>query len=133
MSDALTILAEAISDVGWWWHWQQTPERFDVLFGGTQLWTPPDGEGQPPLGAIGLAFRRPKSVSFLTHKEATSRSSRAAPIGHAGYPKQIGQDWPTRLREGALQGFLYISGHYLTFTDQPLQRQILAEAARIDT
>ena len=133
MNDALTILAKAISDVGWWGHWQQKPERFDVLFGGTQLWTPPDGEGQPPLGAIGLAFQRPESVSFLTHKDASSGSFRAAPIGYVGYPSQIDRDWPTRLQKGALQGFLYISGHCLTFTDQALQRQILVEATRIDT
>jgi hypothetical protein len=132
MNDALSLLAVAIADVGWWWSWRQSQECFDVLFGGTQLWTPPSEEGWPPPGAIALSFQRPKSVSFLTHRDAAAQSC-CAPAGAIGYPTHLGEDWPALLRRGALPGVLHFSGHCLTFADRSLQRQVLSEASRIDT
>src|SRR5262245_35039291 len=57
VGDHLPALESAISDLGCWTWWAANlPSAFQVEFGGTQLWNPPSGEGQPPSSRIALRF-----------------------------------------------------------------------------
>lgn len=80
MNEHLPALESAISDVGHWTWWTASlPDMFQVEFGGTQLWSPPLGEGKPPSGQIVLRFRKPRLVYFLTLSDS------------------ISEDWPEQL------------------------------------
>lgn len=86
VSEYLPALESAISDVGYWTWWTgNLPATFQVEFGGTQLWNPPSGEGQPPSSRIALRFRNPRLVYFLTLVD--------------GVPA----DWPDQLQRDALE------------------------------
>jgi hypothetical protein len=66
-ADQLALLADAISDVGYWsWWTHELPEVFQVEFGGTQLYFPPLGANKPPQTQIALQFQQPTSISFLS-------------------------------------------------------------------
>ena len=74
-SDAahLALLADAISDVGYWsWWTQELPELFQIEFGGTQLYFPPLSADNPPQTRIALQFQQPTSISFLNRGEGTA-------------------------------------------------------------
>jgi hypothetical protein len=88
MADANSILENAISDVGHWRWWAEAlPERFQVEFGGVQLWNPPTREGGPPSGVIALRFIQPSLVLFLTAKDA----------------EEVEPDWPEALHEDRME------------------------------
>ena len=71
MNDAASILESAIADVGYWrWWCEALPAFFQVEFGGAQLWTPPTATGRPPPGIVGLRFKDPTVVAFLTDLSA---------------------------------------------------------------
>jgi len=67
VGEHLSALESAISDLGCWTWWTANlPTAFQVEFGGTLMWNPPSGEGQPPSSRIALRFRNPRVVYFLT-------------------------------------------------------------------
>jgi hypothetical protein len=76
MNNAASILESAISDVGYWRWWHEAlPGFFQVEFGGVQLWTPPTKDDRPPPGIIGLGFKDPTLVAFLTELSAAALQS----------------------------------------------------------
>jgi hypothetical protein len=71
MSTTLTVLEESISDAGYWRWWDESlPSLFGVEFGGVKLWSPPRAPDLPPPGIVGLAFRNPFLVAFITADSA---------------------------------------------------------------
>lgn len=86
VGEHLPALESAISDVGCWTWWiANLPAAFQVEFGGTQLWSPPSGEDQPPSSQIALRFRKPRLVYFLTLAEG------------------VAEDWPDQLQHDELE------------------------------
>jgi hypothetical protein len=68
--DQLEILADAISDIGYWsWWTEQLPELFQIEFGGTQLYFPPTNSDTPPQTQIAVRFDHPTSISFISKNE----------------------------------------------------------------
>jgi hypothetical protein len=65
--DPLGILADVISDVGYWTWWASgLPDTFQIEFGGTQLlFGPPASQGPPPT-KIAIQFRKPAYVFFIS-------------------------------------------------------------------
>lgn len=116
MSRALHVLQAAISDIGYWQHWDhRLPGSIQAQFGGVQLLTPPLSEGGPPAGQIALRFVRPTSVCFLTHRTA---------------PEDLPPDWPERLQKDQLEPFDLTRGTF-TLTDSKQVHAVLMEAGRI--
>ncbi|RZM30355.1 MAG: hypothetical protein EOO88_01315 [Pedobacter sp.] len=63
----LEILADAISDVGYWTWWvEQLPEMFQAEFGGIQLYFPSESIEEAPASRVALCFDNPVSVSFIS-------------------------------------------------------------------
>jgi len=90
MAEMITVLEEAISDVGYWRWWDEDlPGSFQVEFGGTQLWYPPEAEDKPPSGVMSLEFYTPCLIAFLTGRGASD----------------IPPDWPEALHEDRLKPF----------------------------
>ena len=114
--NALTILADAVADVGIWRWWDQRfPDVFQLEFGAVQLWSAPIADGRPPNGQYALRFRGPLSVSFLTARGA-------------GVPA----DWADRLHRDKLQPFSV--GHdSFVLDDRKAARAIVAAAAKVET
>ncbi len=72
MSRHLSILEEAISDVGYWRWWVEAmPRAFQVEFGGVQLHFPPSPPDKPPNSVTALRFDAPTLVAFLTANTAS--------------------------------------------------------------
>jgi hypothetical protein len=72
MSDHLSVLEKAISDVGYWRWWAEAlPNVFQVEFGGVLLYFPARSPEVPPDNVIALSFRDPSLVAFLTAADAT--------------------------------------------------------------
>jgi len=118
MADYLDILAEGISDTGYWRWWDQSfPRSFQIEFGRTQFWNPPEQEGKPPSGIIALRFTGLVSVSFVTHN---------------GSPEDYPRDWPERLHNDSIEPFPIADG-WFGFNDPQLVEQMLSEAKEIDT
>lgn len=70
-ADQLALLADAISDIGYWSWWTEAlPDAFQLEFGGTQLYFPPMSADKPPQTQIALQFQQPTSVSFLSRRES---------------------------------------------------------------
>jgi hypothetical protein len=90
MSDYSTLVS-AISDVGYWRWWsERLPERFQLEFGGVQIYMPPKDKTQLPSGLLALRFLRPSSVSFIRRTGAGD-----------GLPS----DWPRQLKDEKLKPF----------------------------
>jgi hypothetical protein len=71
MTSHIEILESAISDVGYWRWWSaDLPERFQIEFGGTQLWAPPAAADRPPSGVIAIRLIRPKRITLWTREGA---------------------------------------------------------------
>ena len=66
MADAIKILEEAISDVGYWLWWTVQENGCQLEFAGTQIWNAPESEDQPPSGIIALRYTGNVFLSFLT-------------------------------------------------------------------
>lgn len=66
-TDQLALLADAISDVGYWTWWAQNlPDVFQVEYAGTQLYfAPATSSDQPPSSRVALQFRQPTSICLL--------------------------------------------------------------------
>ena len=109
MSEHLTILENAIADVGYWRWWaEKLPEAFQVEFGGVQLWNPPTQENGPPSGVVALRFDRPTVVAFLTSSEATAPS-----------------DWRIALHEDRIEPFS-VNHDALTLQSEELLAKVCA-------
>ncbi|AHM59233.1 hypothetical protein D770_04830 [Flammeovirgaceae bacterium 311] len=68
--DHLEILADAISDVGYWTWWaEKLPDVYQIEFGGSQLYFPPTDPEHPPQSRIAVQFRQPTSVNFISRKD----------------------------------------------------------------
>src|SRR5688500_10715695 len=66
-SELLHILADAISDLGYWSWWaEQLPDVFQIEFGGTQLYFPPETPDSPPQTRIAIQFKQPASINFIS-------------------------------------------------------------------
>ncbi len=110
MSEYLSVLESAISDVGHWTWWTAIlPDTFQVEFDGTQLWSPPLREGQPPSGQIALLFRKPRLVYFVTLSDA------------------VPEDWPDRLQKDELGSF-GVNHEEFTLTSPESCRRLLVRA-----
>jgi hypothetical protein len=73
MRNHLSILEEAIADVGYWRWWADSlPRVFQVEFGGVQLYFPSASADKPSNGVVALRFLEPSLVAFLTASEATT-------------------------------------------------------------
>jgi hypothetical protein len=71
MKEALSVLEEAISDVGYWRWWSESlPSLFAVEFGGIKLWSPPTAVDRPPSGIVGIGFKNPSLVAFISSDSA---------------------------------------------------------------
>ncbi len=113
MSEHLSALESAISDIGCWTWWTANlPAAFQVEFGGTQLWNAPSGEGQPPSSRIALRFRKPRLVYFLTLAEG------------------IAADWPDLLQRDELEP-PSVDHEAFTLTASDLCKQFVAKAVAI--
>ena len=113
MSEHLSALESAISDIGrWTWWTANLPAAFQVEFGGTQLWNPPPGEGQPPSSRIALRFRKPRLVCFLTLVDDASA------------------DWPDRLQRDELEP-PSVDHEAFTLTSAELCGQLIRKAVAV--
>jgi len=114
--DILTILADAISDVGYWSYWlEQFPNLFQLEFGGVLLWNPPIKEGKAPSGQIALLFQQPYSVDFLTFSDSSSN---------------MPPDWPQLMSQDKLE---LPHGVSVLFNDQSLLEKELADVKAFQT
>jgi len=70
VSNPLDLLANAISDVGYWrWWTEQLPDLFQIEFGGVQLYFPPSEPGQTPSSIIAIGFEDVNSVCFMIKED----------------------------------------------------------------
>lgn len=66
IQDNLDILADAISDTGYWFYAKvDLPEKLDLQFAAIQLYLKPDSENSAPYDRIALEFLKPKSILLL--------------------------------------------------------------------
>ena len=113
MTDPLAILAQAISDVGYWRWWAaELPHVFQVEFGGVQLWCPPPAKGEPPCGIVALRFAEPISVVFLALSD--------------GLP----DDWIQQLHDDELEPF-DVSNDRFAFNNDELASGLLQGAIKV--
>ena len=113
MSKYLSVLESAISDIGCWTWWTSNlPDSFQVEFGGTQLWNPPNADGQPPSNQIALRFRKPRLIYFLTFTDG------------------IPGDWPDRLQRDELNP-PGVDHEVFTLTDTELCGRLIEKALAV--
>ena len=113
MSEHLSVLESAISDLGrWTWWTAKLPDSFQVEFNATQLWNPPTAEGKPPSSQIALRFRKPRLVYFLTLSDA------------------VPEDWPDRLQRGELEPFS-VDHEVFTLTKADLCGYLMTKATSV--
>lgn len=112
----LAILANAISDVGYWSYWlEHFPDLFQLEFRGVLLWNPPIKEGKPPSGQIALLFQEPYSVDFLTFSNSAGN---------------MPPDWPQLMSQDKLE---LPNGVSVLFNDQILLERDLAGVKAFQT
>jgi hypothetical protein len=64
------ILANAISDIGYWSWWTELlPEVFQIEFGGTLLYFPPVSPDRPPQTKVAIRFDYPTSINFISKNQ----------------------------------------------------------------
>ena len=115
-SDYLEILADAISDVGYWSWWaEKLPDVFQIEFGGSQLFFPPINPESPPQSKIAIQFRQPISVSFISRNENPDNFV-----------------WSQQLHNDEIEPPTCTHGDF-TFTDIELMKALLEKATRIKT
>jgi len=114
MSEYLSTLESAISDVGYWRWWTDKgmPEYFQVEFGGTQLWTPTTAEVGHHSGLIAIRFHEPRLINFLT------MSSSVPP------------DWPEKLHRDEMES-INLRGDEFTFSSGDRCAKILSRAVQV--
>lgn len=114
----LELLADAISDVGYWTWWvSDFPKIFQIEFSGTQLYLAKDNLSKLPSSQIALRFINPKSVSFLTKGENYSNDD---------------VNWFNDLYNDKLEKPT-CSYEYFSFTNSTLISQIIEDAKVINT
>jgi hypothetical protein len=117
MSEEIKILESAMSDVGFWSWWTgDFDNSIQIEFGGVQLWSPPLDPGKPPNGQIGLLFRKPTFVAFLTR--------------HAG-DDPAPANWPTMMANDEL-GNVGVDNEAFTLTDIDRLKSIVDGAEAVD-
>jgi hypothetical protein len=110
MSDHLSTLEEAISDVGYWRWWAEAlPDIFQIEFGGVQLHFPPDSPSHPPNNVVALRFFEPSVVAFLTDADA----------------KHTAQDWRHALHEDRIEPFS-VNHELFTLTSEDVLREVVS-------
>lgn len=68
--ELLGTLADAIADVGYWAWWvSNLPDKFQIEFGGTQLYIASGDNNDPPITKIALQFLDPISISFISRDD----------------------------------------------------------------
>jgi hypothetical protein len=113
MSEHLSVLESAISDLGrWTWWTAKLPDSFQVEFNATQLWNSPTAEGKPPSNQIALRFRKPRLVYFLSLSDA------------------MPEDWPDRLQRDELEPFS-VDHEAFTLTKADLCAQLVAKSTSV--
>ena len=108
--ESLKILEDAISDVGYWRWWIEEKYFYQIEFGGTQLFNPPEKEGIPPSGVIALRFID-VSVICAIEKE------------------KIDKGWYLKLQKDEIEPFTISHGQF-TLTDPGFASNIFKSAAR---
>lgn len=74
MTDHLTTLEQAISDVGYWRWWADAlPDVFQVEFGGVQLHFPPASPEEPPNDVVALRLYQRKLTVCRFHTASCQR------------------------------------------------------------
>ncbi|TDR20474.1 hypothetical protein [Marinicella litoralis] len=109
--DALKILEDAISDVGYWRYWFSEKEMFQIEFGGTQLHNSPQEENSPPSGILALRFVKPSSVVAIVRGEEEDF------------------EWFDKLSKDEIEPFT-VSYEEFTLTDSSLAQEIIQGAKK---
>lgn len=84
----LSVLENAISDVGHWRWWTADGLRFQVEFGFAQLWCEPLKPELPPPNVVALRFRGVRAAAFLVRPAV-----------------EMPPDWPAALQEDRREPF----------------------------
>ena len=114
-TDQLEILADAISDVGYWsWWTEQLPDVFQIEFGGTQLYFPPSSSGNLPQTQIAIQFRQPTAINFIS-KNSTNVF-----------------DWADLLKEDKIEPPTISYGEF-SFGDTELTKTLLLQVSHYRT
>jgi hypothetical protein len=112
MPSHLTVLEEAISDVGYWRWWTDAlPDVFQVEFGGVQMHFPPSSPELPPNSVVALRFFNPSAVAFLT-EHGSSQS----------------QGWRAELHDDRIQPFA-VSHELFTLTSSEVLQTVVSDCA----
>ena len=118
LTGKLELLEDVISDVGYWnWWTADFPNHIMLEFGGTQIWSSPQGPGLPPSGKIGITFLQPYSVSFITRN---------------WLDREIPENWIELLHNDQLELPEIEKGNF-TFTDLNLIERIHKDAFKCET
>lgn len=111
MEESLSIIEDAISDVGYWNWWAESlPKRFQLEFDGTQLLCSKLEEDKPPSTRIALSFLNPISINFLTRKDC-----------------ELPYNWPELLHKDEIDPPT-ISYDRFTFRDKNMVKTIIEES-----
>jgi hypothetical protein len=142
-ANELDLLADAISDVGYWQRWTaHLPDSVQLEFGGVQLAVIETGMPVPrPIHPLILRFIRPSCVVFtgtandwipgglsgvgVGEPERSDQDSpvHQRPVAVADLPP----DWPRLLQDGTI-GPLQIQSDMFTFDEPDIASTILEEA-----
>jgi hypothetical protein len=115
-AEQLELLADAISDVGYWsWWTHDLPDGFQLEFGGTQLYFPPASSDKPPQTQIALQFQQPASISFLIRGTSTEDFA-----------------WSQQLHDDLLESPTCSYGEF-AFSDDDSLTSLLQEAMHVKT
>jgi len=116
MAADYSILASAISDVGYWRWWSgNLPESIQLEFGGVQLYVPPEDKSKPPSSLLALRFIRPTHVSFIQSND------------FAGLPP----DWPQQLHEDKIEPFSISHEDFALGDDAAVAQIVLQKKSEI--
>ena len=114
--ELLSVLSNAVSDVGYWSWWTQAPSGdFQIEFGGTQLYFPPLEETAPPNSQVAFAFAAPTAINFI------SRGSAPADF-----------DWAAQLQEDKIEP-LNCSPEAFSFGKNAITQSLLEEVTDYKT
>lgn len=115
--DSLEILADAVSDLGYWSWWaEKLPDSFQIEFGGTQLYFPPQSPDRPPQTRIAVQFKQPTSVSFISRQHDLDDKF----------------EWAQQLHEDKIEPPSCSHGEF-TFTDTELMSDMLKQMSNHKT
>ncbi|MBK9247230.1 MAG: hypothetical protein IPM69_03740 [Ignavibacteria bacterium] len=114
----LDILADAISDAGYWSWWIAAfPHSIQLEFGGTYLNFPPSDTSEVLNSRIALKFKNPKSVSFISKQEHQTENNK---------------QWFDQFHNDELGNQTCSYGEF-SFTNHDIISSIVSQAIVIDT